>query len=219
MDVKVSKVGIARAGQNLSFYWHLWHTILKGPEEVRIWSRGREWTSGHLMIHSETFIHCCHGNSTCRQMKPQAASPQNRLLRVVSAWLKGVCVLQSSSATIHSSDSVWRKKHLLLCVCFLVWLFVHMVNSHHSLMCASSSDDNRCCWLELLLCQPSIRMLHKIQLVDFRASASTYWRSERFGSGSSRSLPFMPIQLSGISIDICICKFWHGGHAGRHRAG
>lgn len=36
--------------------------------------------------------------------------------------------------------------------------------------------------------------------------------------GSAGSLPFMPVELSGISIDICICKFLRGGRTGHCRA-
>lgn len=79
---------------------------------------------------------------------------------------------------------------------------------------ASSSDDNRCCWLDLLLCPSSIILLHKIQfiIVHQHQPIDVLKCFGRVGS-----LPFMPIKLSGISIDICICKFLCGGHAGRRK--
>lgn len=107
-----------------------------------------------------------------------------------------------------------RRGTKLPLVCGWLFMDISCSNSHQSLI--SSSDGNRCCWLELLLCQSLVVTLHKIQLVHYWASASTYWCTEMLWQGWFSSIH--AIQLSRISIHMCVCKFLHGGHTGHRRA-
>lgn len=92
-----------------------------------------------------------------------------------------------------------RRRTKLPLVCGWLFMDISCSNSHQSLI--SLSDGNRCCWLELLLCQSLVIMLHKIQLVHYWASASTHWCTEMLWQG-----------CFFLIIHMCVCKLLHGGH-------